>query len=142
MDFIDLDSEIEIRAHQSINEIFSTRGEAYFRSEEKRALNEAARQKNSVVATGGGIVLESANVVLMRSTGRVIYLAASFEMLWGRVRSKKDRPLLKVSDPKAVFLELFRDRRPLYESSSHQRVETDGKTPEAVAGIIAQEVLK
>lgn len=139
MDFVDLDSEIESRTHQSINEIFSSRGEAHFRSEEKRALQTTAAQKNAVVATGGGIVLDPANVALMRSTGRVLYLAASFEMLWGRVRSKKDRPLLKVTDPKATFLGLFGERRPLYESSAHQRVETDGKTPEAVAEWIAKE---
>ena len=133
MDFVDLDEAIESQTHLSINEIFQKRGEPFFRGEEKRVLARAADDTHTVVATGGGIVLDRENVETMRRTGRVIYLAASFETLWNRVRNKKDRPLLAVPDPRATFLELFRERRALYERSCMGCVQTDGLTPEASA---------
>lgn len=142
MDFLDLDEEIESETHQSINEIFRTKGEPSFRAEEKRILGEAAQRSNTVVATGGGVVLDPANVEKMQQTGRVIYLAASFETLWSRVRDKKDRPLLAVADPKAMFFRLFGERRPLYEASSSGRIEAEGLSPEEAARRIVEQYLK
>lgn len=142
MDFLDLDEEIESRAHLTINEIFQKKGEAYFRGEEKRMLDQAARETNTVVATGGGIVLDPGNVDRMRATGRVIYLAAPFDSLWERVQGKRDRPLLAAADPKAVFFRLFQEREPLYERSGHARVPTEGLSPEAVAREMKERYLK
>ena len=45
----------------------------FFRSEEKRVLSEAVQQKDTVVATGGGIVLNPENVEKMSATGRMIF---------------------------------------------------------------------
>jgi shikimate kinase len=78
----------------------------------------------------------------MRQTGRILYLVAPFETLWERVRDKRDRPLLAVPDPKAMFTRLFQERRPLYESSSSGKVETEGLRPEAVARKIIEQHLK
>lgn len=142
MKFIDLDEEIESRSHRSINEIFRELGEPYFRSEEKKALKEAAGGKETVVAPGGGIVLDPGNVATMKSTGKVIYLAASLETLWHRVRDKRDRPLLEVQDPKATFIQLFEERRPLYHSACDEKIETEGLSPEEAARKIAETVLK
>lgn len=142
MNFFDLDEEIQSETGLSINEIFEKKGEAVFRAEEKRILTEASRQKRTVIATGGGVVLNPENVRVMKATGRVIYLAASLETLWRRVRDKKDRPLLKAADPKAVFLQLFHERRPLYEAAADGRIETDGLDPPAAARRIVDEYLK
>ncbi len=142
MQFLDLDEAIESQTHLTINEIFRKKGESFFRAEEKRILSEAARGADTVVATGGGVVLEPENVERMIATGRVIYLAASFEALWQRVRDKKDRPLLSVSDPKAVFFRLFQERSPLYDAACHEKVATDGLSPEAVAKQIFKQYLR
>lgn len=142
MDFVDLDELIQNETHLGINEIFQKKGEAFFRAEEKRLLAQAAEETHSVVATGGGIVLNPENVEKMKQSGRVIYLAASFETLWARVKDKKDRPLLAVPDPKATFFRLFQERWPLYEASSEGAVPTDRLSPEAVAKKIAEIYLK
>ncbi len=142
MKFLDLDEEIESRTRRSLNEIFRELGEPYFRSEEKKALKEAAGEKETVIATGGGIVLDPGNVATMKATGKVIYLASSIETLWRRVREKRDRPLLEVSDPKATFIQLFDERRPLYSSACDEKVETEGLSPEEVARKIAETILK
>ena len=142
MGFVDLDEEIETASRLTINEIFQKRGEPYFRSEEKKALLRVALGSRQVVATGGGIVLDPENLERMRQTGRIVYLSAPFETLWERVKKKKDRPLLAVPDPKATFFQLFQIRRPLYEASSHARVETEGLSAEACAEKITEEYLK
>jgi shikimate kinase len=142
MDFLDLDEAIESQSHLSINEIFQKKGEPYFRDQERKALSRAAAGSNTVVATGGGIVLDPGNVEKMKLSGRVIYLAAAFETLWERVRDKHDRPLLAVPDPKAVFTRLFQERRPLYESSSSGKIETEGLAADAVARKIIAEYLR
>ena len=142
MAFVDLDDEIESQTRMTINEIFEKKGEPFFRAEEKKTLNRVALEMNTVVATGGGLVLDPANGAKMRQTGRVIYLAASFETLWARVKDKRDRPLIAVSDPKATFLKLYEARRPLYEAAGVGRAETDGKSPEEVAEKIFEEFLK
>ena len=133
MKFLDLDEEIESQTHLTINEIFKKKGEPFFRTEEKRILTQASRQSEVIVATGGGVVLHSENIEKMQATGRILYLAASFETLWKRVKDKTDRPLLSVSDPKGVLFRLFQERVPLYESACHEKVSTDGLSPEAVA---------
>lgn len=138
MDFVDLDEEIAGENRLSINEIFQKKGEPFFRQEEKRALARAASRKDTVVATGGGIVLDPQNVEKMKETGKLVYLAATFETLWNRVQDKEDRPLLAVSDPRATFYQLFQRRLPLYESFCSGKVQTDGLSPEAVAKRIAE----
>jgi shikimate kinase len=142
MDFSDLDEEIQNETRLSINEIFQKKGESFFRAEEKKILFCVSREKNTVVATGGGVILDSENVGKMKESGRVVYLLASFETLWERVREKRDRPLLRAVDPRATFMQLFQERKPLYESACDTRIPTDGLTAEAVAKNIAEKFLK
>ena len=142
MAFLDLDSEIEIQTHQTINEIFRQKGEPFFRAEERKALDRSLKLTHTVVATGGGIVLDPKNIEKMNQAGRMIYLTASFETLWERVKEKRDRPLLAAADPKAVFYQLFQTRVPLYERAGHWKLSTDGLTPEEAAQKIMTHYLK
>jgi len=131
--FVDLDLEIEKEARVAINEIFRSRGESFFRNLEKEALGRAAARSSQVIATGGGIVLDPANRLLMKDTGTVVYLRASVEVLFERLKEKKDRPLLNRPEPKEVLGRIFQDRRSLYESCHEGAVDTEGKTPKEVA---------
>ncbi len=133
MKFIDLDEEIVKKVKMNINDIFETRGEPYFRRLEKESLNVAAKIRDRVIATGGGIVLDPDNVMLMKETGFVIYLQAPLEILWERIRNKADRPLLKVSNPQEVFAKLFLQRKRLYESIHDHAVNTQQKQPVQLA---------
>jgi shikimate kinase len=142
MNFFDIDEAIEARAHQSINEIFKDKGEEFFRAEEKRLLAEASQKKNTVIATGGGIVLDPENIDKMKATGKVIYLVTLVETLWERVKQKVDRPLLQVRDPREMLTFLFQERCPFYEVAADLRVDTDGLAPEAVAEKILERHLK
>lgn len=131
--FVDLDDQIVEHAGKSINDIFASEGEPYFRTVESKLLLETSEGQDQVVATGGGIVLNPVNRDQMKNTGTVIYLKTSLNVLWDRVRSKTDRPLLRGRDPRQTLTVLFRDRGPLYEVSADKSFLTDGKSPEAVA---------
>ena len=72
--FVDLDEEIERRHGSTVPEIFADEGEAAFRALEARELVEVSRQDPSVVACGGGVVLEPANRIALRNTGTCVYL--------------------------------------------------------------------
>lgn len=136
--FVDLDDLIVSRAGQSINEIFRTQGEPYFRKLETEALGETAARSAQVIATGGGIVLEAQNGARMKATGMVIYLKTSLEVLWERVKNKKDRPLLMTPIPQKTLADLSRARSFLYEELADKTFLTDQKTPKAVAAEIYQ----
>ncbi|MCI8520935.1 MAG: shikimate kinase, partial [Clostridia bacterium] len=65
----DTDDMIEKKCGMSINEIFDTHGEKYFRQIEKEVVREASGFKNAVIATGGGVVLDKENIDVLRNTG-------------------------------------------------------------------------
>ena len=132
-EFVDLDNWIEKRTGRPIREIFEKEGEPYFREQEAALLKEASGTGPRVVATGGGAVLRPENVERMRETGKVVYLEASLETLWKRVKEKNDRPLLKNGEPKQALARILGEREALYKTTCDFRVNTDGQKAERVA---------
>jgi len=132
-DVVDLDQLIERAAKKSINQFFLEDGEAAFRELEKKTLRDVVKEKNQVVATGGGIVLVSDNVKRMRQSGVVVYLKTDPAILWKRVQHVKDRPLLKSDSPQEKLQSLLSDRATRYETACHHVVVTDHQAPEGVA---------
>ena len=131
--FTDLDDLIVDQAGRSINEIFKKEGEAFFRKVEREVLARVASQSGQVVATGGGIVLDPVNRERIKASGMAIYLKTGLPVLWKRVQTKKDRPLLQTPRPEETLAELLRERAPFYEALADQSFLTDGKSPEAMA---------
>ncbi len=131
--FLDLDERIEAQAGKTINEIFAGQGEPYFRDLESDVLKKAAQDLPRVIATGGGIILRQDNVNLMKAAGDVVYLEASVPELVRRLQGKKDRPLLKDTDPAERLSRIFEVRRDLYESACDYRIFTDGRPAEDIA---------
>lgn len=114
--FIDADIELESRLGVSIPMIFEIEGEAAFRDREEAVLADLTTRTGIVLATGGGAVLREVNRERLRDNGSVLYLHASPQMLWHRVRHNRHRPLLNTRDPLARLGELYADRDPLYRS--------------------------
>ena len=83
--FIDTDTAIRQKYRKSIPEIFVSFGEPLFRDEENKALQDLQSSHDSVIATGGGIVLQPRNHPLLRSLGVVVWLTASETVIWERV---------------------------------------------------------
>lgn len=97
--FEDIDRMVEKKEGMKVPEIFSARGEAYFRSAESAALREVSARTRTVVACGGGTPCSPENMQVMKSTGVTVYLKLSVEHLVSRLsRHGNDRPLLKDTD--------------------------------------------
>jgi shikimate kinase len=94
--FIDSDKEIEKMEERSINDIFSTDGEAAFRRMEMNFLYQLKSTKPAVVAVGGGLPMVDGALGLMHELGLVIYLNTSLLTLLKRLKDEKQlRPLLR-----------------------------------------------
>jgi shikimate kinase len=96
--FVDLDQEIEKVERASIAEIFSSKGEDYFRKVESELLNLwAAKSEGFVLSTGGGAPCFYNGIQTMNSTGITIFLNVSVNELVKRMNKKTDRPMLKTN---------------------------------------------
>ena len=139
LDFVDADSELEQRTGASISLIFEIEGEEGFRRRESALLRELTANDQIVLATGGGAVLSEANRRLLRRRGTVVYLRASIDTQLKRTRRSKDRPLLAGADDRRSVIEsLMEHREPLYEQEADIAVNTDNRSPAAVAKEIAR----
>ena len=121
--FVDSDHEIQLRTGVSIPTIFEIEGEAGFRRRESAVLQELCGKPKTVLATGGGAVLDPLNRKLLHDSAFVTYLSASANLLWERTRHDRNRPLLQVADPLAKLTELRTQRHPLYQETAHLEVD-------------------
>lgn len=95
-DFIDLDILISEKEGQSIQEIFNSKGEHYFRNLESELLKSGLPKGNLVVATGGGTAALATNMDWMKANGVTIYLEYSAGALASRlVNARTVRPLIQ-----------------------------------------------
>jgi shikimate kinase len=134
--FCDTDALVGESSGVSVSEIVRLEGWEGFRARESKALA-AAAGSGTVIATGGGMVLDERNRRFMRDAGTVFYLAAPLECLYSRLeRSRKsDRPSLTGGDPLAEMAFVFAQRESLYRECTHHSV--DASVPAAkVAGAI------
>lgn len=124
-DFYDSDQVICERTGVSIPTIFEVEGEAGFRLREAAIISELVQQKNIVIATGGGTILQIENRLKLQQNGHVVYLHAQPEILLSRIQHDKNRPLLQVSDPLAKLQELYTVRDPIYRATAHTIIDVD-----------------
>lgn len=121
--FVDTDEVIEERIGEPIRSFFERRGEEAFRDIESQVLQQLLAEHNGLLATGGGAVLREANRELLQAHATVLYLRASPEDLFRRLRHDTQRPLLQVDDPLRKLRELYAQRDPLYRRSAHYVLE-------------------
>src|SRR5262249_10167106 len=112
--FVDADGEIEIAAGMTIPEIFSTYGEAYFRSGEARVIARLLDGGPQVLATGGGAFMNADTRAAIRGKAVSVWLKAEYDVLYRRVKRRSDRPMLKTADPAETLRRLMAERYPVY----------------------------
>lgn len=134
MEQVDVDQAIEEKAGMSIGDIFQLYGEETFREMEKEMVAQLSNQKEpTVICSGGGVVLHPENVNALQKTGTVVWLKASPEEIYRRIKEDTGRPLLKDSMSVEKITSMLRGRLPLYEKAAHLVVETDGKNTETIS---------
>jgi len=134
--FVDLDDLIELREKRRIADIFAQDGEPYFRRVEKLVLKEVAKEKQFVVACGGGIVIDPENIKVMRDSGIIICLTAKPEVILERTSGYAHRPLLNVKDPKKQIELLLKLRAPYYAQADKTIDTSEISIKEVVARIL------
>lgn len=131
--FIDLDQKIEEAAGIQIPAIFERDGEAGFRQLESMALAEVINQPASVVALGGGALLDPQNRQLVEQNGNIVCLTASLDDLTNRLTQQKGQRPLLLNGSLAELL----DMRQLHYNSFPLSLHTDNLTAQQCAQAIS-----
>ena len=119
MRYISTDDMIEKREACTINEIFTKKGEDYFRDAEALAVREACSMENVIIDLGGGAVMRDENWESIRASGISVCLTAGEDAIMERTKKYKHRPLLNVDDPKRKIRSLMEKRAPFYAKADH-----------------------
>lgn len=131
MEQTDTDAEI-VNEYGRIADIFEKYGEARFREIETQTVARISSCDNIIIATGGGCVLNSANVEYLKRNGKIFFLQTRAETLVKRVEGDTERPLLAGGAEKRIN-ELLPARTPKYLAAADYVVDTDGAEPEEIA---------
>jgi len=126
--FIDLDDLIEGKEGKSISELFSEKGENYFRQIEKSVLLSQSKDKEVVVSLGGGACCNEESWKFMENNGLIIYLKEKPEILFGRLKQNKNqRPLIAhlPDEDLKEFIDKKLSERSIYYDKAHFVYEKD-----------------
>ncbi|GAB6108859.1 shikimate kinase [Fusibacter bizertensis] len=127
---IDMDQMIEQMQGMAISQIFDLHGEAKFRALETDLLNKLSGIDNAVISTGGGIVLNPVNTMLLKNMGTIFYLEGTLEQLMRNLEGETDhRPVLKSNSLETVL----RVRSGLYTATAHHIIAINNQTKEMIA---------
>ena len=135
--WLDTDTLIEEK-YGKIPDIFAKHGEAHFRALERALVRELCERDGLVLSTGGGLVLDSENVKLLKTKGLIVFLQAEKQTLFARLQADTSRPLLQAGSLSQRLDELLIARTPLYLQAADVVVNVDKKSPQE----IVEEIIK
>jgi len=134
--FVETDDMIVAREGRSIPEIFSQRGETYFRQVEAETLEALALKSGDVIATGGGLPCRDGRVAELKRLGTVVWLRGRLPDLIERARRMGARPMLDGRSLGEVET-LYRQREPYYAQADVIVDTTDAGPDQVVARILS-----
>ena len=140
MEVLEMDEMIADKEGMSISDIFAKQGEEYFRNVETAFLQDICLKENKVVSCGGGVVLRSQNVEMMKTGGTIVLLSASPETILERVQDDTSRPLLQGNKTVAYIREMMDKRREYYENAAEVVIQTDGRQIEEICREIFEQI--
>lgn len=137
---VDADDIIETRAKMPIKDIFAVDGEAGFRNLETEIVKELSQRSDTVVALGGGALQRPENRQQLAGTGVMIWLQAAAETIQRRIEGDpttgERRPNLTAAGGLEEIQQLLSAREPVYQECADYQVDTEDKSPAAVAAQI------
>lgn len=140
MPYYDMDNEIVRQQGMSIPEIFEKYGEVYFRDLETQFLKKF-RNEACIIATGGGVAIRAENRLLMRKSGLVFFLDATFDDIYMRIRNDKNRPIVQRTSREELNA-LYLTRRKFYREAAHIPVLTEGRSLRNIVEYIGFQVAR
>jgi shikimate kinase len=150
-EFYDLDKEVEKKEGMKIIELFNQKGEEYFRKSETEILKELSGRNKVIISLGGGAIASDENFRIIKSSGKIIYLKSSPEIVYRRLRFKRDRPAFIFEGEELPSEEQFLkrinellDARKQYYEQCDFVIDTDsqkvGKTVDLIAKYINKDL--
>lgn len=120
--FFDLDTVITEKENKTISDIFSDKGEEYFRYKEKEVLEELVKENdNFIVSSGGGTPCFFNNIKFMKKNGKVVWLNTSIDILKQRLlKERVSRPLIRnigEDQLKSYIIRKLGERKLYYEQA-------------------------
>ena len=106
----DTDAKIEEEAKMTIPEIFEKEGESGFRDRESAICKKLGKERNLIIATGGGAILRPENVDALRQNGTLVHITRSIDKL-----PTRGRPLSKNIE---TLKKMEAQRMPLYKAAT------------------------
>lgn len=142
MQVVDMDAEIEKEQQMAISDIFSSKGEEYFRDLETQLVKDLQKKDNVVISCGGGAVLREENVTEMKKSGKIVLLNATPETILERVKNSHNRPLLEGNKNVDFIRELMSKREDKYNAAAEITVSVDNRAVDEIADEVYSEVFK
>lgn len=133
LEFVDSDTEIEVRTGADIAWVFDVEGEDGFRQREEVVIDDLTKKNGIILATGGGVVKNKNNRLHLSARGTVVYLETTPEKQYERIGNDKRRPLLNNSNPLQILKDLTSQRDPLYREIADIIVKTDEMTTSQIS---------
>jgi shikimate kinase len=131
---VSTDAEIVKLSGQTIPDIVEQHGWEYFRDLESKVCQELAGRNGLVIDTGGGAILRSRNVEVLKETGRLFWLTASVGTITERIGHDTQRPSLTgIKSFVDEIQDVLRERTPKYQAAAEYIIETDGRSASEVA---------
>jgi len=131
MDFADSDEAIVKKTGISIPEIFEKYGESEFRKKESEVISELSKKQNTVIATGGGAVLNVENTLRLSQNGRIYFIDRALSSLL----ATEDRPL---SSSRDALLKRYNERYDIYKNACHYHLKAGDLAEENAEKIIEE----
>ena len=138
MVLVDTDQMVEQADGRTIPDIFAQEGEQSFRAKETAAAKQAARMRNVIIATGGGMVLREENMQALRESGIIFFRDRALADILGE--DLTDRPLLSANAQR--IYDLYDQRIHLYRKYADYTIantDTAAEAAEQIAAIYERE---
>ena len=116
MNFIDTDTYIEKQMKMKIPAIFEQYGQDFFRRLERQSIKEICAKEGTVISLGGGTILNDENYKVLAENCKIVYIKATRDVLYKRLKNDKKRPLLQQGDKRKIIDALYTSREPIYAS--------------------------
>jgi shikimate kinase len=136
-EFCDTDHHLQQVTGKTVADIVAAEGWEGFRQRETESLM-AVSAPQTVIATGGGMVLAEINRRFMREQGQVIWLQANAAVLAARLSAypqSAQRPTLTGRPITEEMSEVLKQREVLYRDAAHHVIDAM-QAPERVAAQI------
>ena len=120
LEFLDTDLNIEKKNLMTINQIFETKGEAFFRNEEEKEVLQVLKKKNCVIALGGGAFLNNLIREKILKSCLSVWLEIDIKILSERLKRNNKRPLLKKKNNLNKLTALYEERKNIYKLANYK----------------------